>query len=143
MKYKILNNKTLTYKCLFCDYKTKYLYRIEKHSCKSFKLSKSKELPVRIRYQKTNESGILESVRTFTNSKLRKNDYTKYKVYLDENNFIFKIKNTKTGQFYVSKKETENLELLREKAKNYLERLGVKFKTPTRKVRKIDNKLES
>lgn len=83
----------------------------------------------RIRYIETDEPGILESVKVFTSSITG----ARYKVFINLNNFSFRIRNENSKTNTVIKEGgITNLNVLKRAAKRSLEKLGVKFEDESR-----------
>lgn len=86
-------------------------------------------MSVRIRYVKTEENNIFESLRIFVSSI----NGARYKVFLDLNDFTFKIRNENTKTFTVKGGEDiNNLNVLKRAAKRHLAKLGVEFNDENR-----------
>lgn len=83
----------------------------------------------RIRYTETDNPGILESVKIFISSQTG----ARYKVFLNLNDFSFRIRNENTKTNTIMKQGgITNLNVLKRAAKRSLEKLGVKFDDESR-----------
>lgn len=82
-------------------------------------------MSTRIRYVKTSEDGVLNSMRSFETAK------GKYKVTLNLNNMSFKIWNVDIEETHEGG-NTKNLAVLKRQAKRKLKELGVDFDIETR-----------
>lgn len=77
----------------------------------------------RIRYKKTNQDGILKSVRDLVSDSTG----AKYKVKLDTINCTYVITNINSERTYKGGEDVSNLHVLKRKVKKRLEELGVSF----------------
>lgn len=80
-------------------------------------------MTVRIRYEKTDDEGILCSVRNFYSKRWD----AMYIVYLNINEVTFYVKNMLSGRKYTGGDNTNNLHVLKRQVKKKLEGLGVEF----------------
>ena len=83
----------------------------------------------RIRYQKqTKKYSTLISVQDFVSNKTG----AKYKVILDVDNGIYKIRNERTKEFVVKSEAHSNMNVMKRKARAHLEKLGVSLSKESR-----------
>lgn len=81
----------------------------------------------RIRYKDTKQKGIKESTRVFTSKR-----GVRYKVRLDLNNMTYAIKNLNSENLIKGGENINNLNHLKQEARNRLEGLGVELETESR-----------
>lgn len=81
----------------------------------------------RIRYKDTKQEGIKESTRVFTSKR-----GVRYKVRLDLNNMTYAIKNLNSENLIKGGENINNLNVLKQAARERLEELGVELATESR-----------